>query len=767
MPLLRTVARWRRARLAAGASLLLGIGLLFLPQFDVLGFEAAFAAAVVLPIAAGALGAGLRRSRLPLERPWASLLALLAAGGILVAVPLALVAANMLRAPVCDPLQGLLFFLLLPACSAALAVVTGWFLALALRSSTVATLLWTLVVLGTLALVGYRFYATPAVSFLGPFFGQYPGVLYDTLIPISGRLLSYRATNLLEAGLLLAVAAFSWDPAAQRLSLRRLRRARLAPFVVLLVFGAAVAAYAWGPVLGHRTDTAFIGSRLGLLLRGPTCDVYAPRELSRHDAALLVEDCEFRAQQIRRLAGIPADSGRVTVLVFRDEDEKAALMGAGRTSVAKPWRREVYVHSPVFPHPVLKHELAHVLLGELSPGPFHVPARWGGLLPLPGLIEGGAMAAEWPIDELTPHGWAAAMDRLGLLPPAATLVGTGFLAENAGLAYTATGSFVRWLVDRFGAARFRLMFAHGDFAAAYDRPLDTLWADWRRWLAGLELTDAQLATAKARFDVPGFFQARCPHAVAAALALRDERLVRGDHAGALAAQDDACRLSGDDPWQRVARLALAVVAGRTADAARDAAALSRETRLGGRLLDLVALLAADAAWLDGRTDEARAAYLRLLPRTTRAGERRLLLAKLHAVEQPAVVQALLRDYLVGTSLPGRKTLAPAGANLPALEQAIVLAPDDAIAHYLLARARLNLDRWDEVLVPLDRALELGLAADELRLEALALRTTVLYRAGDLADAERDARTLASSSSVEYHAQGDDWLERIRWKKGGS
>jgi hypothetical protein len=766
MLLLRTVARWRRSRLAAGASLLLGIGLLLLPQFDVLGFEAAFAAAVVLPIAAGTLGAGLRRSGLPLERPWASLLALLVAGGVLVAIPLLLVAANMLRAPVCDPLEGFLFFLLLPGCSAALAVVTGWFLALAVRSSTVATLLWALVVLATLALVGYRFYATPAVSFFGPFFGQYPGVLYDTLVPISGRLLGYRATNLVEAGALLAVAAFAWDAGAQRLSLRRLARTRLAPFVVLPLLGAVVAAYAWGPVLGHRTDTAFIGSRLGLLLRGPTCDVYAPRELSSRDAALLVDDCEFRARQIRRLAGLSPDAARVTVLVFRDEDEKAALMGAGRTSVAKPWRREVYVHSPVFPHPVLKHELAHVLLGELCSGPFHVPARGSGLLPLPGLIEGGAMAAEWPVDELTPHGWAAAMDRLGLLPPAATLVGTGFLGENAGLAYTATGSFVRWLVDRFGADHFRAMFAHGDFEAAYGRSLDALWTDWRRWLAGLELTDAQLATAKARFDVPGFFQARCPHAVAAALARRDERFVRGDYGGALAAQDDACRLSGDDPWQRVARLALAVAAGRTRDAERWAAALSRQSRLGGRLLDLVALLAADAAWLDGRADEARGTYLRLLPRTTRAGERRLLLAKLHAVEQPPVVQTLLRAYLLGTSPPGRKTLASAGANLAALEQAVALAPDDAIAGYLLARARLNLDRWDEVLAPLDRALALGLGADELRLEALALRAAVLYRAGNLAGAERDAHELATSSSVEYRAEGDDWLERILWKRGG-
>ena len=229
---LRILVRWRRAWISLGASFLLGLGLLFLPQFDVLGFEAAFAVAVLMPVVAGALGAGFRRSGLPQDRPWVSLLVLLVASQVLVAVPLLLVAGNMIRAPICDPFERLLFFLLLPAFSAAMAAVVGWFRALCVRRSSVALLLWLLVFLGSLAVVAWRFYATPAVSFFGPFFGQYPGVLYDTLVPVSSRLLTYRVTNLLETGILLLAVAFGWDPALQRLCGWRLLRSRLAAFAL-------------------------------------------------------------------------------------------------------------------------------------------------------------------------------------------------------------------------------------------------------------------------------------------------------------------------------------------------------------------------------------------------------------------------------------------------------------------------------------------------------------------------------------------------------
>ena len=66
---------------------------------------------------------------------------------------------------------------------------------------------------------------------------------------------------------------------------------------------------------------------------------------------------------------------------------------------------------PEFGASVLKHELAHVFAAGLTDSPLGVPLRHG-LVPDALLIEGVAMAAEWPLHEgLDLHQWAAAMRR--------------------------------------------------------------------------------------------------------------------------------------------------------------------------------------------------------------------------------------------------------------------------------------------------------------------------------------------------------------------
>lgn len=753
--LLPTVLRWRRWRIAAGAAGLLSVGLLATPQFDVLGFEAALACSLVLPFCAGALGAGFRRSGLPQDRPYRALGTLVLAAEILVAGPVALLVLNMLRAPVCDPLEGLAFFFLLPAFSVALAALAGWTLALAFRTPFGAALAWMALWGASLSVVAYRFMATPAVAFYGPFFGWYPGALYDSWIPVSAPLLTFRLTNLVEAAAALAVVRWALDPASGRLSARRLFRSHRAPWIVLPLLGAVALGWRAGPALGHRTSTDHIAEVLGSRAAGLVCDIHAPWALPLEDLRLLVEDCDYRVHQIRSLLGLPQPGERITVFVFVDEFQKKRLIGAGRISIAKPWRREVYVQIAGFPHPVLKHELAHVVAGEWASGPFRVSGRAGGWLPIPGLIEGAAVAIDWAPDVLSPHGWAAAMDRLGLLPDAGGLVGIGFLGEAAGLAYTAMGSFVRWLIETRGAGAFGTAYAGGDFAGAYGRTLHELWREWRVWLASVPLDPAQIAAAEERFDVPGFFEARCPHARAKLAIERDRRAAAGDWPGAIVLQAEICDLAGGDPGSRLRLAAALLAAGDVTGARRAADDLLVRDDLGGNLRNAVEELRADARWLDGDPSEALAVYRRLLDWTTEPAARRLLLAKIRAASDPAGAP-MLRDYLL------RPWTGGVGAAIDRLSSYVRDRPEDPIGHYLLGRRLIETRDLDDAEAALWTAVDLGLAPDDLRLEAIRLLAMLAYRKGDLDQAESDARALASSASPQYRSEGGDWLERIRW-----
>src|SRR6185503_4424610 len=100
--------------------------------------------------------------------------------------------------------------------------------------------------------------------------------------------------------------------------------------------------------------------------------------------------------------------GKIHSYYFANGEQKARWMGARNVEMAKPWRREIYIDHRAFPHTSLRHEIAHVVAGEFGDPLFGVSARsvLGIPIPVPGMIEGYAVAADWPGGyerTITPH----------------------------------------------------------------------------------------------------------------------------------------------------------------------------------------------------------------------------------------------------------------------------------------------------------------------------------------------------------------------------
>ena len=179
-------------------------------------------------------------------------------------------------------------------------------------------------------------------------------------------------------------------------------------------------------------------------------------------------------------------TGRVTAYLFRNSADKRRLMGAGDTFIAKPWRREVYLQAAGYPHPVLGHELAHVVAGSFAPGPFHIAGQWKGVKANPGLIEGIAVAAAPDEDVLTPAEWSRAMLDLKLLPSVGALFSFDFLGENASKSYTVAGAFVRFIKENFGATTLRAWYGGATLPALTKASWDDLESKFRELQGGVE-----------------------------------------------------------------------------------------------------------------------------------------------------------------------------------------------------------------------------------------------------------------------------------------
>src|SRR5262249_31063610 len=141
-----------------------------------------------------------------------------------------------------------------------------------------------------------------------------------------------------------------------------------------LVFGLGAALfYGYGGRLGIYSDAAALNRYLYMEQRSPSGHFvlrYRPGGPMGPDLQLLLYEHELRYAQLRDLLGVEPDwrthwLGRllgfgkgptVQSYLFDSAEEKRRWMGAGNTYIAKPWRRELYLHHEPWPYRVLRHE---------------------------------------------------------------------------------------------------------------------------------------------------------------------------------------------------------------------------------------------------------------------------------------------------------------------------------------------------------------------------------------------------------------------------
>jgi tetratricopeptide (TPR) repeat protein len=752
-------------RLSLGAGLLLGALLAwFAPLTGLPGVESALALGLVLPpfvaaagarIAIGARTTGLDRPGQLLERG-----AWVATGSVL--LPTAILAVHGVRVRWCAPLEGLAFVALGPGVGTLLAAFVGVAIGTAIPRPGWATAVAIFIPVAAAAGSALLLYTTPAIFAYGHFFGYFPGTLYDPDVAIEETYLSFRAVSAAWIGGLGALVVAAVDPDTARPCWRRARRARGPLVMAILCFAAGALGDVSALDLGHRSTSASIRQQLGATLRGRHCEVVVPRELPRERAERLRDDCDFRVAQASKALGLNTRP-RVTAFFFRTASEKRELMGASGTYIAKPWRREVYLQLAGWPHPVLAHEIVHVVAGEVAGGPFRVPGRWGGWLPSPGIIEGVAVALAWQEhDGLTPHEWARAMLELGLMPSIASTEGFGFLLEPASRAYTASGSFVRWVFERRGPGAVRALCRSGKYESALGVGVMEAEREWRAWLEReVELRPEALALAQARFERPAIFAQVCPHRVAKLMEILEKEMSAGDELRAISTCEEILDI---DPHDTTARAWLAIAWARAGDfeqARRQLDRLIGPPSAARSMVHVARLGIADALWAAGHVDEAARMYRAILQEPLNDEDARQIEVRLLAVESGASDDENLRELLA----PDADRLHDAATAMHAIAR-LSTSRRDGLGPYLAARQLMQRERYDLAARALEEARARGLPTDRIRREARRMEAIIAF-ANNWLDRSRELwETIAgdASSTEAARAEARDWLERIAWSR---
>lgn len=745
------------------AATLFGIALAIVPLLGVLGVESALFLGVALPPLCAAVGA--RVAIAARTRPAASGFVLaeraVVAALLVLAGPLLVLLLNALRVKTCAPLEGLAFLALGPWSGVVLASLVGACIgALPLRPA-LATTLAVLVPVADIARAIFDFYATPAVFSYGHFFGYFPGSLYDELVGVPWPLLTLRVLSLCALFVLLCVLGGHYDPDGFRLRVRP--QPGRAGLLAVSIPCALTFAIGWldAPELGHRASEQHIAEVLGGHVLSRRCELIVPREMRKDRRKRLADDCDFRVRQMERWLGV-RHPRRLRVLLFRSADEKRVLMGAASTNIAKPWRSEVYLQDDVWPHPVLAHEIAHVVASNVGRGPLRIAGRHGGLLPDFALIEGLAVAAAWANSSaigLTPHQWTRAMLEEGLLPQLNQLFGTGFLAQQRRLAYTVSGSLLRFIGERHGQAALRRIYETADIAGALGTTLPELEREFHAFLRTVELPDSARALARQRFAGQSILSSVCPHEKARLRQELDGELIADDTAQA---QSTCEQLIAIDPADSNVRALLATVRARRGDLAgaeRELASMQKELGAPPPVLASVRHAIADEAWRGGREQEALTIYRQLLTEPTDRDSIRMLQVKSLGLAGGPAERKLVFALLVGD--PGQSV---DGAVAVYLARELRAVRSDGLPHYLEARQLQGRERFAEAARLFTTARELTLPSAELAIEALRLEAVAYAGAGDFTRARAALGALIARPDTPpaLRDEGQEWLQRIAW-----
>ncbi len=743
---------------------LISVGLTAVGGFNLLNYYSSLALAIAGGILCGFAGVHVARAALDDGRNPFIEAAKFAAWCAL--VPAMILLLNMVRVRNCAPVEGTVFYLFTAALSMLFASQVGAGLGALVRRRWLALVLMGCTWLAWGAWDIHHVLTQPAIFVFNPFAGFISGAVYDDAIALDERLVLYRVANFALLAALWALYAAAFDPGTRRLSLRYALSSRgRVVGAGLLAVAVAVTLFALRGSIGYEVSRDDIVETLGGQIANERVTlIYDAKAITTTQAEALLDDHTYRLDQLAEYLG-ETYPDPVTSFVYGSVDQKRALMGAGRVYIAKPWLGEIHLNRLAYGHPVILHELAHVVLGRYSDSPLKVPTRLG-VVPNAAVVEGAAEAFEWDTGPLTPHQWSAAMRRRDIAPTLASLLGPGgFYSQSSSKAYTVSGSFIRWFIDTCGVAAFKEVYRAGEIGQTCGSDLKGLSEAWGAFIDGLEVTERDEALAAARFSRKPIFSRTCPIKVA-----RLEKRARADAASgklssAAEAYQQVARWVPTDPNKRLGELSIRAASADAVEATNlydsYAALDGRNAPTDARALEYVG----DALWRAGDPTGALVRYQeagQLVQSETR--ERNVL------VKAWVVAHEELRHPL------GRYLLGHVGGSTNDYLEAVSRVHRHALVTYLRARRAALTGDHPSALPLLEETLEqLDELAGEMPLEqrprwlpyvereSWRLLGLSAFWSDQLDHAEHAfnqylTRTTDSGSRARY----EDWLNRIAW-----
>lgn len=721
--------------------LVISLALTYLPLIGTLGFEYAAASAVLLSFLSVIISASFvssvqfRVGRRKINSALSS--SIYSINFLLLSLSFIIGLLSTLFKQDCYIKEGSLFFLLIPTISVFFSTSMGLILGYFLGRKGIFIGLIAILIIALHAL--WKLYYGISIFVYNPIFGFFPGPLYDEAIPITQTLIISRLCVLLWGILLLLVFRIV---CGLRDNLFRMWDIVLLIILVISVLGIKFNESNIGISYTREYITEIILS--GSVETDNFIIYYAPGTPEARKMDLIASDHEWRYKQLKEALDLDSTQ-KIRSYIYPDIKTRKKLIGAGETTIANPIHNEIHLIYDTFPHPVLKHELVHVMSGEFGNDVLK-------LSPKIGLLEGIAVALDWRGQRYTPHQWAKVMIEMDIAPEIKDIIGLGFWYSSSEVSYSLMGSFSRYLIDTYGIEKFKSIYKTGDFST-YNKSIDELSKEWKDFIKTVDTPPETKSIAEARFSRPGIFQATCPRKVAQLKGLGFEHFENENYFQAKNNFSEALGYNGSDP-NLINWLAYSHYYNYNFDRSLE---IANGTTAGSQLdKDLLQNIKGNSLWQMGDSNKAARIFKDLLGRQVPDSTKRELEIKILAISENSEVEENIKKFFGNRD----KLL-----QLAYLQKAIEADPLNAPSYYLKGRLFFKEGEYEKATSDLIRAYLLELPSDRLANENLRILGISLFAQGKFDQSITVFEELILNEENEAAKQyAEDFIDRAGWMK---
>ncbi len=306
-------------------------------------------------------------------------------------------------------------------------------------------------------------YHLPQIYSYSVLIGYFPGTIYDDFIPVSTTFIFYRL-------IILLIFLFSYYRVSKSLKVRSL----IFPILIYILFILYIK-----PIAGFDTNQTRINKASKITAETANIKLRFFYRAKKKEVIFKTMEELFFLNQIKKATGIKK-IGKIKSFVYADTEQKAQLFGSRAADVSKPWQRTIFIERNSSSG-TIKHELAHAVSAEFGVGLLRLSEDFN-----PALIEGFAVATEnsflnHPVDVVAAfiykEGHGINLSQL--------FSGLSFFQSSPAFGYLFAGSFVRFLITKFGFTKFKKYYATNSFTDVYGVPFSMVQKDFFAYLSSL------------------------------------------------------------------------------------------------------------------------------------------------------------------------------------------------------------------------------------------------------------------------------------------